>query len=145
MNKKILMLNFLLVLLCVTSHAEDDSKKSQKVFTLAGSTYCGYETHESGDYWSMAITVASTNKGLFDVVWTKPLSKLPPPYDNTYRLAETLVMKSSDGKKVKFIRPNWRQYYEADVDSNGNLINGTVSEIESGKTTKSVWSLFKVK
>jgi len=145
MNKKNLILNFLLVLLCVISHAENDSKESQKVVTLAGSTFCGYETHESGDYWSMAITVASANKELFDVVWTKPLSKSSPPYDNTYRDAETLVMKSSDGKKVKFIRPNCRQYYEADVDANGNLINGTVSEIESGKTTKSVWNLFKVK
>jgi hypothetical protein len=152
MNKKICLINSTLILACIAAFAEDASKDSvnnekavQKGSSLAGSVFCGYELHETGAYWSMAITTSSTNKEIFDVVWTKPLSKSSPPYDNKYRNSESLVLKSVENKKVKFARPTYRQNYEAEIDSDGNLVNGTISEIESGKTTKSVWKLFKVK
>ena len=154
MNKKFLTTILGLVLACGPAFSEDSAysdKKSEKqkkeISQLDGSVYAGYEYDGTSDYWSMAIKTNDENKEFFEfeVVWTKPLSTIAPPYDHNYRNAEKLVLTSNDGKKVKFIRPNCRQYYEAELDSNGNIINGTVTEIESGKTFKSVWKLLKVK
>jgi hypothetical protein len=93
----------------------------------------------------MAIKPNASNKELFEVIWTKPLSTAAPPYDFNYRVAEKLVLTSNDGKKVKFLRVNYNNQYEADVDSNGNLVNGTIFDIEKKTLSKGVWSLLKVK
>ena len=154
MNKKILTTVLGLVLACGPAFAGDSAssdKKSEKqkkeISPLDGAVYAGYECNATGDYWSMAIKTIDKDKELFEfeVVWTKPLSTMAPPYDYHYRDAEKLVLTNNDGKKVRFIRPNCRQYYEAELDSDGNLINGTVTEIESGKSLKSIWKLLKVK
>jgi hypothetical protein len=93
----------------------------------------------------MAIKPSANNKELFEVVWTKPLSTAAPPYDFNYRVAEKLVLTSNDGRKVKFLRVNNNNQYEAEIDSNGNLVNGTIFDIEKQTFSKSVWRLFKVK
>jgi hypothetical protein len=121
-----------------------ESVKSDMV-SLNGSVFCGYEYDGSSDYWSMAIKPNTNNKELFEVVWTKPLSTAAPPYDFNYRVAEKLVLTSNDGKKVKFLRVNYNDQYEANIDSNGNLVDGTVFNIERQAYVKKVWSLLKVK
>jgi hypothetical protein len=128
----------------LTKGGKDESVKGDKV-SLNGSVFCGYEYDGSSDYWSMAIKPSANNKELFEVVWTKPLSTAAPPYDFNYRVAEKLVLTSNDGRKVKFLRVNNNNQYEAEIDSNGNLVNGTIFDIEKQTFNKSVWSLFKVK
>ena len=113
--------------------------------TLVGEVYCGYELDASGDYWAMAIKVGSKNKEIFDVVWSRPLSEMPRPQDHTYRNKETLVLKSVDGNKVRFLRPTWRSYFDAELDSQGNLTNGKVFLIDKKEYSKNTWQLFKVK
>jgi len=155
MNKKNqLVLNIFIVIALLTSPVfaqraltkggKDESVKSDKV-SLNGSVFCGYEYDGSSDYWSMAIKPSANNKELFEVVWTKPLSTAAPPYDFNYRVAEKLVLTSNDGRKVKFLRVNNNNQYEAEIDSNGNLVNGTIFDIEKQTFSKSVWRLFKVK
>ena len=107
--------------------------------SLNGSVFCGYEFDGTDSYWSMSIKVNGNNKELYDVVWTLPL------HDQNYRDAEKLVLTSNDGKKVKFLRVNYNSQYEAEIDSNGNLVNGTVFDIDKQTYYKSVWRLFKVK
>jgi len=87
----------------------------------------------------MSIKVTGNNKELYEVVWTLPLQ------DQNYRDAEKLVLTSNDGRKVKFLRVNNNNQYEAEIDSNGNLVNGTIFDIEKQTFSKSVWRLFKVK
>jgi hypothetical protein len=128
----------------LTKGGKDESVKGDKV-SLNGSVFCGYEYDGSSDYWSMAIKPSANNKELFEVVWTKPLSTAAPPYDFNYRVAEKLVLTSNDGRKVKFLRVNNNNQYEAEIDSNGNLVNGTIFDIEKQTFSKSVWRLFKVK
>ena len=96
-------------------------------------------------WFDAALTPNDKNKELFEVVWTKPLSTMAPPYDHNYRDAEKLVLTNNDGKKAKFLRVNNNHQYEAEIDSNGNLVNGTVFDIEKQTFRKSIWRLFKVK
>ena len=149
MNKKIQMtLNVFIVIALSTSPifaqraltkgGKDESVKSDKV-SLNGSVFCGYEFDGTDAYWSMSIKVMGNNKELYEVVWTLPL------HDQNYRDAEKLVLTSNDGRKVKFLRVNNNNQYEAEIDPNGNLVNGTIFDIEKQTLSKSVWRLFKVK
>ena len=121
-----------------------ESVKSDKL-SLNGTVFCGYEYDGTDDYWSMALKVTGNNKELYEVVWTRPLSTMAPPYDCTWRDAEKMVLINSNGKKIKLLRVNFNCYYEAEIDSNGNLVNGTIFDIEKKTLNKSVWRLFKVK
>ena len=122
----------------LTKGGKDESVKSDKV-SLKGSVFCGYEFDGTDAYWSMSIKVMGNNKELYEVVWTLPL------HDQNYRDAEKLVLTSNDGRKVKFLRVNNNNQYEAEIDSNGNLVDGTIFDIEKQTFSKSVWRLFKVK
>ena len=107
--------------------------------------YSGYEYDGSNDHWSMAIKSNEKNKQLFEVVWTKPLSTMAPPYDSNYRDAEKLVLTKNDGKKVSFLRSNNNWRYEAEIDAKGNLINGVIFDMEKQQPVKNIWQLLKVK
>jgi hypothetical protein len=152
MNKNVLTAILGLVLSCAPTFLQDSAASEKKteiqkkeISPLDGAVYAGYEYDGSSDYWSMAIKTTANNKELFEVVWTKPLSTAAAPYDYNYRDAEKLVLLANDGKKVKFLRVNNNNQYEADIDSNGSLVNGTVFDIEKQTFSKSVWRLFKVK
>ena len=152
MNKKIFTTILGLVLACGPALSEDSAssdkrseKQKKEISPLDGAVYAGYEYDGTSDYWSMAIKINDKNKELFEVVWTKPLSTMAPPYDHNYRDAEKLVLTNNDGKKAKFLRVNNNHQYEAEIDSNGNLVNGTVFDIEKQTFRKSIWRLFKVK
>ena len=140
-------------ILCVASlFAEDSLAKREntdaikrEIKPLDGSVYCGYEYDGTSDYWSMAIKSNEKNRELFEVAWTKPLSTLAPPYDYKYRNAEKLVLTGNDGKKVSFLRSDQNSRYEAEIDSEGNLINGIIFDMEKQKYYKSNWRLLKVK
>ena len=149
MNKKIqLVLNIFIVIALLISPVcaqralvkteKAESVKNDKL-SLNGSVFCGYEFDGTDAYWSMSIKVNGNNKELYEVVWTLPL------HDQNYRDAEKLVLTSNDGKKVKFLRVNNNNQYEAEIDPNGNLVNGTIFDIEKQTFSKSVWRLFKVK
>ena len=155
MNKKIqLVLNIFIAIALLTSPVfapraltkgeKNESVKSDKV-PLNGSVFCGYEFDGTDDYWSMAIKVTGNSKELYEVVWTRPLSTMAPPYDCTWRGAEKMVLINSNGKKIKLLRVNFNCYYEAEIDSNGNLVNGTIFGVDKNEYTKGVWSLLKVK
>ena len=149
MNKKHLpIINLFIVIAILTSpvfaqrpmvkNEKSESVTSDKT-PLNGSVFCGYEFDGINAYWSLSIKADSNNKELYDVVWTLPLA------DQNYRDAEKLVLTSNNGKKVKFIRVNNNWRYEADIDSNGNLVNGTIFDNEKQIFSKNVWKLFKVK
>jgi hypothetical protein len=155
MNKKIqIVLNVFIVIALFTSPVfaqraltkgeKNESVKSDKV-SLNGSVFCGYEFDGTDDYWSMAIKVSGNNKELYEVVWTRPLSTMAPPYDFNYRDAEKMVLINSNGKNIKLLRVNNNHYYEAEIDANGNLVKGTIFNVEKNEYTKGVWNLLRVK
>ena len=76
----------------------------------------------------------------YEVTWTLPF------YDQKYRNGEIFILsKNSDGKvQFKRGRPEYH-LYDAEIDTKGNLVNGSRFVLEKSKNDKTKWNLFKVK
>ena len=150
MNKKIFEIFALLFFVCSIEGLAQLSNKqlgeqksgtkqgAEKINKLEGELFYGYEDDGSFVY---AMFLKKTDKeNEYEVAWTLPF------YDQKYRNGEIFILSKNSGSKVQFKRGRPEYHlYDAEIDTKGNLVNGSRFVLEKSKNYKTKWNLFKVK
>jgi hypothetical protein len=115
-------------------------EKTISVKPLDGVLYYGFEDDKSFVYAAFLKKELNNNK--FEVTWTLPF------YDQKYRGSQPFELIKNDTRNIVMIRGNPGEWvYEAEIDSNGNLVNGKRYVLKNGEKDRqdAVWNLYKVK